>query len=71
MHYVEKLRIVIWHIFLSEETTKVKKERAKSFEISDEMNCYSRFIDVNRLQVLIYIVIFVQVSRVSIFSALR
>ena len=50
----------------SEETTKVKKEGAKSFQISNKMNCCSHFIDVKRLKVLIYIVIFVQVCRVAI-----
>ena len=43
----------------SEETTKVKKVGLKSFQISNKMNCCSLFIDVKRLKVFIYIVIFV------------
>ena len=55
----------------SEETTKVKKEGRESFQISNKMNCCSHFINVKRLKVLIYVVIFVQVSRVAIIGALR
>ena len=43
----------------SDETTKVKKVGLKSFQISNKMNCCSLFIDVKRLKVFIYIVIFV------------